>query len=205
MSEEFELKTSVPVSEVEDLHLKGLMPIEQLLAREILKHWPHIQATKSDTWTKQLLDVLKHLGRQEGFLVPPFRLGGSTHQEWLFDLVWMEGKPNPTDRNDAEKLLVKWEEIRSIRRMVLACESEFGGYEADLVEDFMKLVYCNADFRLFLYLNRKVNKSGDGKSEKLDSVDACRDCCQTQMSQRYLLIGLPFEDPTEFQINAWVI
>ena len=192
-------------SEVTDNDLLGLTVIEQLLTREILKHWPHIQATDSKTWTSQLLDVLKQLGRDQGFLVPPFRLGGNTHEEWLFDLVWMEGNSNPKDRNDKEKVLVKWEEIKTISRMVLACESELGGYEADLVADFMKLVYCNADFRLFLYLNRKVNKSGDGESEKLDSVTVCRDCCQTQMNQRYLLIGWPCESETGFRIDAWVV
>lgn len=202
MTKSFKFKGQV--TNPNNLDLKELFPFEQVIVRKVLGWWPAIQPSPSNTWTKQLLDFLKQLGRDGGFLVPPFRLGGKTHEEWLFDLVWMEGKPDPSKRNDPQKLLVKWKEIRSIRRMVLACESEFGEYEADLVEDFMKLVYCNADFRLFIYLNRDVNKSGEGELEKLDSVSVCRDCCQVQMNQRYLLIGLPLKDETEFRINAWV-
>jgi hypothetical protein len=201
-------------TQAKNMDVQDLMSLEWEISKKVLDTWPAIQTTDSKTWTKQLLDELKQLGRDQGYLVPPFRLGGNTHQEWLFDLVWMEGNPNPKGRNDKEKVLVKWEEIKTISRMVLACESEFGGYEADLVEDFMKLVYCNADFRLFIYLNGlrregkefksgKVLRSGEGTGTT-NAVEVCRDCCQTPMNQRYLMIGLPCEGETEFRINAWV-
>lgn len=185
------------------LDLKGLFPFEQVIARKVLECWPAIQLSPSNTWTKQLLDCLKQLGRDSGFLVPPFRLGGNTHEEWLFDLVWMEGQADPAKRSKQNKDLVLWEEILTISRMILACESEFGNYEADIVEDFMKLVYCNADFRLFLYLNQQVLHSGIS-SGHMDPVDACMNCCQVQQNQRYLLIGLPHGKVSEFRIDAWL-
>jgi len=187
----------------EEIDLKGLMPLEKMITHKTLEIWPKIQLTNTGKWTNQLLDSLKELGRENYFLVPPFRLGGKTHNEWLFDLVWMEGKPDFYRFSDNKKLVL-WEEIRTIRKMVLACESEFGNYEADIVEDFMKLVYCNADFRLFFYLNREVNKSGNGPSGKIDPVVVCRNCCQMPMNQRYLLIGLPDDKEPKFRINAWV-
>ncbi len=198
------------VSDINSLDFYGLMQYEGLIVKNVIETRLN-QCSKSNNWTKLILGNLKQLGRNLGFLVPPFQLGGNIRDEWVYDLVWIEGSPNPSQRVDKDKIRVQWEEIKTIRRLILACESEFGEYEADIAEDFMKLVYCNCDFRLFIYLNRRIRGeigkvciSGDN-SGRIDILEVCRNFCKTPMNQRYLLVGLPEKDCDIFRINCWVV
>ncbi len=90
------------------------------------------------TWTKEIKKTLIALGKKNNLVVCA---GGkdceSDWWEWLFDLCWLE-------LDDG-----------IVKNMVLAVESEWAMSDEKILEDFQKLLVCNAEIKLFIFQDRK--------------------------------------------------
>jgi hypothetical protein len=112
--------------------------------------------------------------------------------QFLFDVAWLDA------RFDQQQQDFDWRHTRSLK---LACESEWGHKEYEILEDFLKLTFAFAELRLFVYWNHLV-KLGNG--DKSHPADLCRQATPLSRGFRYLLVGFPSDASGEFRVDSWV-
>ena len=145
----------------------------------------------SKPWTKAVLGSLNDLGTHMGYLVYPQRTSsGKLSGEWMFDFVWLDA------RSDKSGVGFDW---RFLRNLKLACECEWSTAEENILEDFHKLTFIDAEIRLFIYTNVMVQSD----SEKVSIPDLCKAVCLLSKGNRYLLVGFPNQSPVGIQVDAW--
>jgi hypothetical protein len=140
----------------------------------------------SDTfWTRGIKSALTAFAGEQNLLC----CHSGTAGEWLYDVCWVETAAGATATN-------AW---RSAQRLKLACEIEWSEHEDDILWDFMKLTWAQADLRLFVYTNHMKR----GASQHPAAL--CREHCAPSAGSRFLLVGFPkwVEDGEPFRIDAW--
>lgn len=145
-----------------------------------------MQKETSDTfWTDSIKRALEAHAHEQGFLCCH---SGNTG-EWLFDICWAELSPSASQPD-------QW---KSATRLRMVCESEWSEIEDEILWDFMKLSWANADLRLFVYTNHM--KRGLTEHPAL----LCRRNCPPAQGSRFLLIGFPkkVEADETFRVDAW--
>lgn len=145
-----------------------------------------MQHQSSDTyWTDSIKTALQIHAHERGFLC----CHSGTTGEWLFDICWVELQPSASQKD-------QW---KSAVRLRLVCECEWSESEDEILWDFMKLSWVNADLRLFVYTNHMKS----GATEHPASL--CRKNCPPSQSFRFLLIGFPkkVEAGETFRVDAW--
>jgi hypothetical protein len=97
-------------------------------------------------WTHAIKSALAEIGRKHQFEVCCSGLaGGSDWGEWLYDMCWLERGDDP-------------ERSWLYKRMPFAMEYEWSpNPENNVLPDFQKLVFSNADLRLLIWQNGTVD------------------------------------------------
>lgn len=102
--------------------------------------WPDNGGLKSRPWTREIKVRLTLLGHEQNYEV--CCSGGDGAQrwgEWLYDICWLE---------------VSSEIPGLYKSLPLALESEWGMSMDEVLPDFQKLVFSNADLRVMIWQNR---------------------------------------------------
>lgn len=89
----------------------------------------------------------------------------------------------------------------STRGLKLICESEWTATESHILEDFFKLTFALADFRLFIYTNTEISSPIYGV---IHPVELCKRACPLSRGFRYLALGFPERITGTFQIDSWI-
>jgi len=142
-------------------------------------------------WTRRVKECLKELGEKQGLLVFPELKTGKFEGQWLFDLVWVDAKP------DDSKKGLDWKGTRGLK---LACECEWTSKEEHVLEDFLKLTFAIADIRLFIYTNRHINIGHD----EVHPTTLCKRVSPLSRGFRYLTLGFPESARGMFRIDSWI-
>lgn len=195
----FTIEIKVTVDEFE-LHRpaiqQALFPVELEVVKALYSFCPeayqNINLPKWNStkpWTTAIKEQLHDLGQAKGYLVFPEKTDKGFEGEWLFDLVWIDAKPDTQGKLD-------W---MTTQRLALACESEWGTYKEEILKDFYKLTFVLADLRLFIYHNRQTTGT------KEVPADLCKAACPLSRGFRYLLVGFPPDCSGKkgFRIDAW--
>jgi len=140
----------------------------------------------SDTyWTSNIRRVFESHAKQLNLLCCH-----SDHiREWLYDISWFE-VPSSADKTE------NWKEAR---RLVMACESEWSENEDEILWDFFKLSWSNAELRIFIYTNYMKRGAAE------HPADLCYRLCPLSKGTCYLLIGFP-KHPQKgetFRVDSW--
>jgi hypothetical protein len=143
--------------------------------------------TSGRFWTKGIKNALTLLAKEQDLLC--CHSDSEETGEWLYDVCWVETAPGAP-------MPAPW---RRAQRLILVCESEWSENENDILWDFMKLSWAQADLRLFIYTNHMKRKATK------HPVVLCRENCPPSRGARFLLIGFPkrVEDGEMFRVDAW--
>lgn len=94
------------------------------------------------SWTREIKNTFIELGKKYKLITC---VGGKACEsdwgEWLYDISWLKTKD--IDGYDV------------IEKMILAVESEWGIKDEEILEDFQKLLVCNAEMKVFIFQDRK--------------------------------------------------
>jgi hypothetical protein len=112
---------------------------------------------------------------------------------WLWDKVWFKKRetqaviqsPYPTLIYDRAS---EWAKVEGLK---LVCESEWKRDIDEILKDFLKLVFAEAEFRLFVYQYQEK------------TADLCKAVVPWTSSRRFLLVGFA-KDRAEFQVDSFV-
>ena len=174
----------------------ALTPDELACVRAVHGAGTEAYETRADSkgWTFRIKRALLDTGNLQGYLTFP-RIKGDTRfeGEWMFDVVWVKTNPKqaPVQRT--------WHEATGL---ALATDCEWGETEDYILEDFLKLTFCRADSRLFVYQNKPYVRTRLGNT--LHPVDLCRGACPVGLGNRYLAIGFASKRSTPCRVDAWI-
>ncbi len=131
--------------------------------------------TSNDIWTKRFKSGLIKLANQEGFAVYTSGVEDTSKDwnEWLWDLVWAEQKSIP---ETGEKMII---------HLPLIAEIEWKTSYKEILQDFQKLVFGIADYKLYIFTKTDNPKSISDFCRKLVEVNTSDKHC------KYLLLGIP--------------
>ena len=138
-------------------------------------------------WTEMIKTKLTELGRKHGYGVSasgckePADTG-----EWLFDLVWCDGKDNPWEF---------WE-------MPLAMECEWSTNKGDIEYDFEKLLVTRTKYRLFAFQGASRKEVDDMVSQLEHKVRVFK---SSMPGDRYLLAGFYSSPDKAFEYKLLVV
>ena len=113
-------------------------------------------------WTEMIKTKLIELGHKHGYGVSASgrRVRADTG-EWLYDLVWCDGKDDPWEF---------WE-------MPLAMECEWSPVKGDIDYDFEKLLVVKAKYRLFIFQGRSCEEVDKIMASLEDKVRVFKRLC----------------------------
>lgn len=128
-------------------------------------------------WTEEFKIGLLKLGRQERFSVYTGGVGDigkdKDWNEWLWDLVWAEQKSIPETGENM------------ITHLPLIAEIEWNASYESILQDFQKLVFGIADYKLYIFTKTDSPKSISDFCRKLIDVNT------SDKLGKYLLLGIP--------------
>jgi hypothetical protein len=137
---------------------------------------------KPSDWTNQIKRVLAEIGFRRGYSVWASGLndldkgtGRMVNQEWLYDLVWIDYEGRGLDRK--------------LRSIPLVAESEMGSW-SEVVDDFEKLIICNADVKVMLFHS---NNPSSAETMCVDLQKRASDFSGLQTRSEYLLACLAWK------------
>ena len=186
----FEIPVSIEVRNPVTPNISSaLPPLEQRIVAALYQVAVGAFSTNAAScrfWTDGIKDALSSLAEDEQLLCCHSRSIG----EWLYDICWVETSEN-ADTASA------W---RGARRLRLVCECEWAEDENNILWDFMKLAWANADLRVFIYTNHMK------RGQQTHPVDLCCGNCPPADGARYLFIGFPkhVSDGEQFRVDSWV-
>ena len=90
---------------------------------------------RDTVWTHAVKSELCAAGLDLGYYVCTSGVAQADHGEWLFDQVWMNWTPTP----------------RQLERIGLVVECEWSRTQAEIFDDFEKLLVARADVRLMIF------------------------------------------------------
>jgi hypothetical protein len=167
----------------------ALKPIELLIRKElnaVVKSGDQAGNWKRSEWTKRVKEAVSKVGRARKYVITVHGLGDKTEPQWLFDMAWsVECGPKRA----------------YLQRLVMIAEFEWNRKEEDLDWDFQKLMVGRADFRLFVFDQKRkddVKRIMDRFIEQISMYQG------TQEGDRYLLAGSSTESTT-FQVKAFSV
>jgi len=170
-------------------HLRSqLSPVEHRIVQDLYQIAVDafmLKQTSDTYWTGNIKKALESHSKQLDLLCCH-----SDHiGEWLFDVSWLETSA-PADKTE------NWKEAK---RLVMACESEWGENEDKILWDFLKLSWSNAELRVFIYTNHMKHGAVD------HPTDLCRRFCPPSKGARFILIGFPKrpENGETFRVDSW--
>lgn len=193
VSKKFALNSkSKPI--LEELVALGLHPVEAEIVSRLHADAVQLASAPDSQWTKKIRETLIQIGtRDESILCFPNNLSGEWEKggEWIFDLAWVKCPKDESGNFD-------W---RNSKGIVLACESEWLTGQNYVLEDFFKLTFVRADYRLFIYTYTDEDKNGQ------HPVDWCKNVCPDSINgtptDRYLAIGFP-RSLEDFYLDLWI-
>ncbi len=119
-----------------------------------------IRKYDNPTWTKEVKKELTKLGQSKGYYVCTHSVKFSDWGEWLYDLCWIQQKDDST--------------YPLLKKFVLALESEWKTDDNSIIEDFQKLLVCNAEIKVMIfqckpelkkYMIKSIKHIGDDQSK----------------------------------------
>jgi hypothetical protein len=134
-------------------------------------------------WTKMVKAKLCELGRKHGYGV---NASGCENGEWLFDLVWCDGKDKPWEF---------WE-------MPLAMECEWSTDTGEIEYDFEKLLVVRAKYRLFIFQGQSREEVDERMAWLKNKVRVFK---SFTTGDRYLLAGFYCYPDKAFEYVSLVI
>jgi hypothetical protein len=198
------IKIHKPFTEcgVEQLQ-EQLFPIEIKIVERLHEHiGPGYRKDRSKDWdklkfwTNMILFTLHNLGVENNYLVFPKLkkdYGNFINWftgEWMLDLVWVDAGI----KNDN----CDWKKTRGLK---LGCECEWSATEDNILEDFFKLTFSNAELKIFIYYYTKIKVN----SKKIYPNELCKSVCPLSKGNRYLLIGFESNNKPKdgMHIDVW--
>lgn len=155
------------------------MEIVEAIKDAVRRNW---RLTRDKSWTRELKAALCNLGHQSGYKVYGAGTTGADYGEWMYDLCWVKEGEN-------------WKDFKGMR---LICEIEWRTDEESILEDFHKIVVGVADYRLFIYSHKNLER-------QKQIVDWCKNACLRDLGFRYLTIGIPEKDDLEVKVDNWML
>ncbi len=128
-------------------------------------------------WTEEFKKGLLKIGKQEGYSVYTEGVGDigkdKDWNEWLWDLVWAKQQPiSETGEN-------------MVIHLPLIAEIEWKTSYEEILQDFQKLVFGIADYKLYIFTKTDNPKSISDFCRKLSDVN------KSYKHGKYLLLGIP--------------
>jgi hypothetical protein len=165
-----------------------LDPIESQIVDYIKDYTVREWDTPGDThtkWTRTMKRALVELGhkRELKVYVAPKDELNSDCGEWLYDLCWA------IERNG-------WQELS----LELVCEIEWNTSSDSILEDFQKLTVGVSRYRLM------ITEYHEDNIERFDElVNLCRKACPCSAGFRYLMLGIPYDNPEKVIARSWTL
>jgi len=149
---------------------EALFPMEKEIVDKLERKARELYQGPGSTntrWTESFKDVLFDMGEGQGYKAYCSRREPERRHGWLWDVCWLI-------------VGTKWTELRGV---MLACEIEWNPDEYYLLEDFLKLTVCEANYRLFIFTMKKP--------DDFTQFDLLMNACPGSRGYRYLAIGVP--------------
>ncbi|MBK8396206.1 MAG: hypothetical protein IPL26_26305 [Leptospiraceae bacterium] len=126
-------------------------------------------------WTQRFKRGLVKLAKQNGFAVYTSGVEDTSKDwnEWLWDLVWAEQKSIP---ETGEEMII---------HLPLIAEIEWKTSYEEILQDFEKLVFGIADYKLYIFTKTENPKSIS------DFCRTLRNEIKSDKHGKYLLLGIP--------------
>ena len=162
----------------------GLDNIESQIVDHLKRYTIREWNTPEDTgrkWTriiKQALVDLGHTLHYNVYSAPKDKLN-SDWGEWLYDLCWA------VERNDCQEL-----------RLKLIAEIQWNTNHKYIRGDFQKLTVGLSKYRVMITEYKDITKF-----EEL--VHICKNACSSSNRSRYLMVGIPYDDPNNIVSRSW--
>ena len=170
--------------------MNTLFPIEREICNRLDETARELypKEVNDSVWTVQFKQSLFDLAREND--LQPWGTGaGEDCPEWLWDVCWAKLGRNRAGKYD-------WKDFRGV---YLACEIEWRHDDANLLNDFLKLVVARADYRLFVF---GCSKEQDAE-EKFEMLIRH---CPVSGGARYLALAVPDKHPAKYlPKKAWTL
>lgn len=152
------------------------------LKQYTIREWNAPEDTHTK-WTRTIKEALVDLGhklRYNVYSAPKDKLN-SDWGEWLYDLCWA------VERNG-------WQELS----LELIAEIEWNTNHEYILEDFQKLTVGLSKYRLMVTEYNDITKF-----EEL--VHICKNACSSSNGFRYLMVGIPYDNPNNIVSRGWTL
>ncbi len=134
-------------------------------------------------WTKEIMNLLGKLGKENGFYVCGTDCKQYGQGEWLYDLVWLI---------ISDSYLVD---------VPLILECEWSTNLEDISEDFLKLLVGRAQHRVMIFQKKTLDEVKETISKLESHVIRFKG---TQRGDRYLFIGFDWVTTHQFSFKLFV-
>jgi hypothetical protein len=138
-------------------------------------------------WTKDVIRALVDAGDRVGHLTyPHFLADGGRRDEWQYDACWWSIIPGANGPDC-------WMQVTDL---ALSVECEWNTDEASIADDLLKLVFCKASHRLFIY-------EATHKTEPERWMRSIKSMREPYCSGRFVLLSLPTDPDKDRLMLSW--
>jgi hypothetical protein len=127
--------------------------------------------------------------------------------DWLWDKTWFKMRATQAVIQPTYPALIRerasaWAKVEGLK---LVCEAEWKPDLDEILKDFLKLVFVEAEIRLFVYQYQHPSRLNSQLTNKTSIADICREVVPITNRKRFLLIGFTQYPPHKFQVDSFVI